>query len=177
MIKILNANLNMLSARNLFPTLVVALGLNGLIGHLLDIKTSQSLSYLLLTTPLPLAYSSPEISAQVEVTGVYRDGYRVSRSVTRAELGEISGPFQRRTPLIYVFTRPHQLGVQLVHPTLTYLFCTPGAALAELRLKRSAPLDEISWRVSYRGLAREMPWRYRYHCPAHSQSFAAEQPK
>ena len=176
MIKILNANLNRVSARDLLPTLVVALGLNGLIGHLLDIKTSQSLSYLLLTTPLPLAYSAPEISAQVEVTGIYQDGYRVSRQITRAELGAISGPFQRRTPLIYVFTRPHQLGAQLVHPTLTYLFCSPAAALAELGLARSAPIDEISWRVSYRGLAREMPWRYRYQCSAHAHS-SAEQPK
>ena len=150
--------------RYILPTFVVALGVHGLIGYLLDIKSSRALSYLFLSTPLPFAYSSPEISAQLEVTGEYLDGHTTTRPVTRAELGKISGPFQRRTPLIYVFTQPRQLGAELVNPTLDYLFCAPGVALTELGLARSRPLKSISWRVSYQGLETEDSWGYHHQC-------------
>ena len=165
-------HIRILSERYLLPTLVVILGIHGLIGNILDIKASRALSYLLLTTPLPLAYSSPEISARVDVTGIYRDGHQVSRSVTRAELGQISGPFQRRTPLIYLFTRPHQLGAPLVHPALEYLFCTPAVALSEFGLTRSTPLRSLSWRVSYQGVAPQESWTYDYQC--HSTPTASD---
>ena len=159
-----------LLARRLLPVLVVVLGLHGLIGHLLNLNASRALSYLLLTTPLPFAYSAPEIAAKIDVRGHYEDGHTMSRVVTRAELGKLSGPFQRRTPLIYVFTRPHQLGAQLVDPTLEYFFCAPGVALSEMGFTRSAPLHSLSWRVTYQGLATSASWTYHYACQPRRRS-------
>ena len=133
----------------LIPIAVVILGIHGLIAYLLNISALRALSYLLLTTPLPLAYSAPEIASRVTVTLHYQDGARITRPVTRHDFMKIKGPLQRRTALIYIFTRPAALGERLVSPALDHLFCEPGVLLSELELHREVSLTSISWEVRY----------------------------